>query len=351
MEGYYRGESRRYARIRPTLVREEIGPVALATESRYYRESIAALAETLHIQSYDVDGAGEREHVKALATLQHYGFRTRLIDVTRNYDVALYFAAADYFDADGYVHIIPRDAGFIPVQNEWAYSVKRKIHLLFAGADLLASSADLGAYFANRDKLPAGYIQKWTLSDPVILDYEKVFGIKEAINIRYQRQEAGFILLGNNVESKDGKLVLGAEINYGALDRLESRIVPAAEKLPALYRLSRQSPAINFARLFPDATKSIELARVHRDIYMLAGGEERRMELFNRCLRRAFDLTEADDGFSKELERRLPELFKQLENEDIFYFVCCELAAFFRYFSDREAHLPKVLEILDDLCR
>lgn len=352
MEIYYRGEPRKYKNIRPALTREEIGRVPLAAESRYYRDSVENLEEILHIARPRDYGGDERDCVKALATLQHYGFRTRLIDVTRNKGVARYFACASHFDEDGYIHVIKEDAGFIPVQSEWAYSVKRKIHLLFTGVEFIESGADLSAYFARRDKIPAGYIQHWTISDPVILDYEKVFGTQEAINIRYQRQEAGFILLGNKIERKRGRLVLRDEINHGALDRLEKVVVRSEEKLPALYELSRRTPAINFVRLFPDATRSIELSRMYRDVYFLVSSPEKSAELFGGYLEREFSGAGGRRFFESTLLPRVPAIYQKLAEEDLFYFVFGELAGYCRYYQDLSADdaFVRATRVIDGIC-
>jgi len=356
MEEYYRGESRKFKKIRPTLTREEIGRVDLITEKQYYMKNIKELMDILHISlNYDYN---EQEYSKALGKLQHYGIRTRLIDVTASKNIALYFASCDDFMDKGYIYIIKKENGFIPIQNEWAFSVKRKINLIFEGDNLIKNEIDLGEYFLKKDKLNNDYIKKWTLTDPVILDYEKVFSDKDIINIRYKKQNAGFILLGNNVDKKKGKLLLRDEINYQALDNLTYETIESDHKLTALFDLSQELPAINHVNLFPDDTKSIELMKMYQDIYLLTQDDAKRRVLFKKYLFKEFSIIESNirksDRFIQHLSLNLNALYQELINENLFYFVFYELASYYQYFRAEEEAEPSMVPAIltvNKICR
>ena len=351
MEIYYRGEPRKYKNIRPALTRDEIGRVPLAAESRYYRDSVENLEEILHIARPRDYGGDERDCVKALATLQHYGFRTRLIDVTRNKGVARYFACASHFDEDGYIHVIKEDAGFIPVQSEWAYSVKRKIHLLFTGVEFIESGADLSAYFARRDKIPAGYIQQWTISDPVILDYENVFGTQEAINIRYQRQEAGFIMLGNKIERKWGRLVLRDEVNHGALDRRKV-VVKSDEKLPRFTNFPGERRRLISFGFSPTRREASNFRECTATFIFLFQVPKRAPSYSAVIWNASFRARAEGDFFESTLLPRVPAIYQKLAEEDLFYFVFGELAGYCRYYQDLPADdaFVRAARVIDGIC-
>ena len=89
----FRGQANKRWQIKPSLFRKGV-------ENEY-----KMLTEARRILRQDLDGYNSLEQ---LAFLQHYGLPTRLLDVTQNPLVALYFAclpAPDNKDADGAVYI------------------------------------------------------------------------------------------------------------------------------------------------------------------------------------------------------------------------------------------------------
>lgn len=52
--------------------------------------------------------SSEKNTISTLFKMQHYGEKTRLLDITSNYEIALYFACSDNFDKDGSLFIIKK---------------------------------------------------------------------------------------------------------------------------------------------------------------------------------------------------------------------------------------------------
>lgn len=99
---YYRGESSEKWRTLPSVLREN---AYNPRESFYYHE----------IQVRSPKDFENQTHLNKLATMQHYGAPTRLLDLTSNSLNALYFACADekQMSVDGKVSLFPVMPGSI----------------------------------------------------------------------------------------------------------------------------------------------------------------------------------------------------------------------------------------------
>ena len=100
---YFRGESRCFPELRPSVMRiPETGEAPLrSVESEMLNDLITRQPEAFNT----LDSALSR-----LVLAQHHGLRTRLLDITRNPLVALYNACDGHGDQDGRLHIfgVPR---------------------------------------------------------------------------------------------------------------------------------------------------------------------------------------------------------------------------------------------------
>ena len=350
---YYRGESQQYKEIRPSIMRDDIGPVKLMQERNYYRNNIRELREVLNIP-FDYKN-NIKAYIKALGKLQHYGIRTRLLDVTADKNVATYFACCNHFDLPGYVYTIGKEDGFTPIKSEWALSVLRKTEFIFRPEALLNENVDLIAYFLQKNKREdkQEYIHVSTLTKPVILDYVKVFSDSDINNIRYQRQKAGFILLGNHVERKNGKLLLKDEINTDDLASLQREKIAGADKLIRLFALATEG--INHVMLFPDDTASIKLRQKYQDIYVLCQNEAGKQKLFAGYLSEEYgvvlDHSADNDNFINHLRLHLKSLYKELSNRRLFYFVFGELNRYYQYFRSAREKMAPAIAAVNQICK
>lgn len=113
----YRGHSDKRYMMVPGLFRKEKGT------PRFYTHEQLMIQETLRLMPESFRGFTA---FQTLAKLQHYNLPTRLLDITTNPLVALYFASGGKADIDGEVVVIPRtpvlgeDAAQVRVLCEWA---------------------------------------------------------------------------------------------------------------------------------------------------------------------------------------------------------------------------------------
>lgn len=92
---FYRGESRYYEHRVPTLYRNE--KLSIKGSERYYRLLLTELGRDDFLENISL--------VSTISELQHYGAKTRMIDITTNLLVAIFFAVEKHDDDPGYIYI------------------------------------------------------------------------------------------------------------------------------------------------------------------------------------------------------------------------------------------------------
>lgn len=96
---FYRGHSDQTYELKPSIYRDER---FIENEDKIYRETISKVP-------YDFKG---KNTIESLVLMQHYGVPTRILDLTTNPLVALYFACIENKDKDGEVVVfdIPEES-------------------------------------------------------------------------------------------------------------------------------------------------------------------------------------------------------------------------------------------------
>ncbi len=95
---FYRGQSAVFPELKPGIFREKVS--LLNNEESMISEFIRRKPNEFNNINNDFD---------LLAKMQHYGLKTRLLDITRNPLIALYFACQPSLNEDGEVFVIHPD--------------------------------------------------------------------------------------------------------------------------------------------------------------------------------------------------------------------------------------------------
>ncbi|MCK9470851.1 MAG: FRG domain-containing protein [Bacilli bacterium] len=336
---YYRGQAKNYsgnlkngADIIPSIFRYKDREFSLIEEANYYIDTALSLQDVFNSK---IDGDPELT-AKILGKLQHRGVSTRLIDITKSYDIARYFASNKLFNDDGYIyHIIP-EKSIKEIKDEYSLSVTRKIYTLMNSKTLIENNIDLVEYFTKLENV--SNIKPYTIQNAVILDYEKLLKGRKIDNLRLNRQKGSFILLGNEI--KENRLT--GKINRSVFDDLDyPEIIKAKEKLNYLYELSLRG--INYVNLFPDDDTAITLVSKYNQIFKL--GKVNELMNFVDSKFKSSNHSKLTN-FKNFILKNINDLYKEFNrDQNSFYFVFKELNDYYNFYYDIYNETNKVYEL------
>lgn len=178
-EQYYRGQLEKYTTIPPSVARDA---GYAENESKIYQEAVS-------LGSTDLDGLASP--LEKLSKLQHYGIPTRLVDVTIDPLVALYFAVENEIDPSPGNVFLYQVEGYSPDSNEV------RVLSLLPTIDKLSVDNISGAFekvFGN--SISDNEILS-IVNSPAIMQRSDV--LKKS-NPRLDKQKGTFLLCGNKVD-------------------------------------------------------------------------------------------------------------------------------------------------------
>ena len=197
-EIYYRGQLEKYTKIPPTIARDE---GYLLNESSIYHESVKMKAdEFLPLLS----------PLQKLSKLQHYGIPTRLVDVTVDPLIALYFAVENVDDPSNGNVLLYINNGF-----NWDSDHARLLSLLATlpdyNVDIVVAEYKKAFKAEIASDIALAYIE-----EPIFIKY--CDELKE-LNPRLYNQHGTFFICGNDIV--DGTIAA----NLKSLDTLKANMI------------------------------------------------------------------------------------------------------------------------------
>ncbi|WP_400263119.1 FRG domain-containing protein [Sphingobacterium sp. SG20118] len=249
---FFRGHSDETYKLKPNLYRKENFYI---NEDNIYKETIVNSPQEFYKC---------KKAIEVLVKMQHYGIPTRLLDITRNPLVALYFACCENDNVNGEVILLN-----IPIKSVRFYD-SDKVTIL---ANIAKQKVDFGFDFnddidyINNDDVAEinntyfGYLLHSIKEDKPHFydiinpkDIEGVFAVQVKLdNPRIIKQNGAFLIFGiqKSDEGMSGKTNC-AEINAEWILRpnSESVIVPKEAKKNILTELDLLG--INNSTLFPE---------------------------------------------------------------------------------------------------
>lgn len=191
--------------------------------------------------------------INILAKLQHYGIPTRLLDVTENALVALYFACNGLYDYDGKVYCFKKN------QNDVSTSFAFRSNLIASMSNYsVYTSYDLAEFW--KDEKFEKYVHKNlrnTDEERVLDDLKNTlsrpkFVIPQMITEREKRQLSAFILYPNKIV--DGVMYNELNLDNNFIDY--EIIIPSKNKKKLLNELGMFGITEQF--LFPEVEKKFK---------------------------------------------------------------------------------------------
>jgi len=248
-------------------------PLVTRDEISYYDE----LKQLDFFKAYE----NKETSLSFLARSQHYGYNSRLLDISYRKLTSVYFASSLYFNEDGklytYSHIDNKTAiNTIQVKHFFLYSptvdesrknITRKLLLISNRSNNIINNPNYVDEVRVIENMKNVNSVMEHLSEPVIIiDRNEFYEHNASNDIRYESQKGLFIIYGN--QHRRG--VITDEIEYQSLNSNNVEYVNAEDKLVFLYVMAKKG--VNFVTIYPDDDKSHKINRIIKMLIILNGG-------------------------------------------------------------------------------
>jgi len=196
-EYYYRGHSDKDFELTPSIYRRRY----IWNEDKFFKEIILRTP---------YDFINEKTALEKLVKMQHYGIPTRILDITTNPLVALYFACNEFADKeDGEVLVFKIPKADIKFYDSDTVSILANISK--RPYEFEIDSLDKSTKEAFNDEVPIHYLlQEIREEKPQFLsvinheDFARVIAVKVKLyNSRIIKQNGAFLIFGINGSKKN----------------------------------------------------------------------------------------------------------------------------------------------------
>ena len=239
-ENWYRGHPKEEYVLEPTIYRNGL----IENEDNIFKEAITRVPNEF---------INSKSTTEKLVKMQHYGIPTRLLDITANPLVALYFACNKDFTTDGEVVFLRIPTNFVKYYDSDTVSVLSNIAKRPENFEIDTATNSITefngttqiAYLLHEIKEEKPYFQN--VINPKHL--EQVFAVKVKLdNERILKQEGAFLIFGiNSNKSRPATVPYKWIVNKKEEVKF---IIPAKKKRQLLREL--ETFGISGRTLFPE---------------------------------------------------------------------------------------------------
>lgn len=321
---YYRGESKDYGNTKciPLIFRKKwFSPIA---EKKYYEQLINEFSSNAIFEKIKKDTEKKEYYfLKQLGALQHYGYATRLLDVSRNENVAKYFASCANFNDDGFIYLFDPDHTK-EIKTPSAKSIVNKIKCINNADIYVNDSVIKGLNIAKRHTIVNNYVvdYKITLKD-VIGDTSD--------NLRLEIQKGAFLLFGQVLDEKD---CLTEDYNLPIIEEVIT--VKASDKMENLIELAFpdiDDDEICNVIVYPDSKESMDTVAEYWELLLTKNNSPGKLpQMLKLWCERLFEGYGLDESLQEIITDNIElDIEEILENEILFCFIFIE---FIRYANE-----------------
>lgn len=201
--------------------------------------------------------------INLLARMQHYNYRSRLVDITFNYAVAIYMSSYTKYLTDGKVIEFTHKSNKKPT----IYSnILDRYHYIASPSNSLNDNLKYMNYVSGFEHKPI--LNKNYESNPVVIIDRQTFKHNTAAyDLRYDAQEGAFIMFLNEADINDNQKLMDLDCKDLKTSSLSYRRILSKNKITFLFLLAING--VTNITIYPDKDSSHEVNKINAKIGFL----------------------------------------------------------------------------------